>query len=274
MTKDILASLTLSAFALCSAPAFATEDLSGLSGYLDGNYTYSNDRVGPAVDSNQYTVRGALTYTFDNPGFGFQIDGQDNFYFGPKYDLAHLWSAGGSLFFRDDKGTIGLSGSYFSVDDVALPLFTGKTSIESYGFFGEYYPFRTLTLQIKGGGTTGPVGLTSYYGGGGLTYYDGPDLSAHIEANVTSFQGHGTWTDFNASLEYLPFHSIPMSFYAGYDHAIVAGLGGTATSGTGTSALFAGIRYHFGAGHVLADYDRTGPVQYTGNATPGANLKF
>jgi hypothetical protein len=25
---------------------------------------------------------------------------------------------------------------------------------------------------------------------------------------------------------------------------------------------------------VLADYDRTGPIQYSGNATPGSNLKF
>ena len=172
MLKRSFAVLMLSALVSFPAPAFAVQDLSGFSGILDGNYTYSNDRVGIPVDSNQYTVRGTLTYTFDNPGFGFQVEGQDNFYFGPKYDLAHLWSAGGSLFFRDDKGTIGLSGSYFSVDDVALPLFTGKTSVESYGFFGEYYPFRVLTLQVKGGGTTGPIGLTSYYGGGGCTYYD------------------------------------------------------------------------------------------------------
>ena len=41
----------------------------------------------------------------------FLVDAQDNFYFGIKHNVANLWSSGGTVFFRDDKGTIGLSGS-------------------------------------------------------------------------------------------------------------------------------------------------------------------
>lgn len=262
-----IALTALSLLTLSSVPAFAAQDLSGFSGLIDGNFTYSRDRVGSNIDTDQYTVHGALTYTFDNPGFGVQVEGQDNFYFGIKHNDAHLWSSGGSVFFRDDKGTVGLSGSYFSVDDKAAPFFPGKQSIESYGFFGEYYPFRSLTLMIKGGGTSGPVGLASYFGGGGLTYYESPDIAFHAEINFTSFTSGNDWTDYNASIDYLPFNSIPMSISAGYDHAIVAGVGYT-------SSVFAALKFHFGQGRALVDYDRTGPVQYTGNATPGSNLRF
>ena len=115
----------------------------------------------------------------------------------------------------------------------------GKESIESFGFFGEYYPFRSLTLMMKGGGTSGPVGTSSYYGGAGFTYYDGPDLAFHVEGNFTSFTGDSNWTDFNASVEYMPFDSIPLSFSAGDDHALISGFTGT------TNSVFAGIKYHF-----------------------------
>ena len=266
MSKGKIAALALLAAGACPAGSLAA-DLSGFSGMLDGNFTYSRDRVGSSIDTDQYTGHGALLYTFDNPGFGIQIEGQDNFYYGIKHNDAHLWSAGGSVFFRDNKGTVGLSGSYFSADAPAAPFFPGKKSIESYGAFGEWYPFHNLTFQAKVGGTSGPVGLASVYGGGGLTFYDGPDLSVHAEINFTSFSSGNDWTDYNAGIEYLPFNSVPMSFSLGYDHAIVAGVGYT-------SSFFAGLKYHFGEGQVLANYDRTGPVQYTGNATPGSNLKF
>lgn len=267
MKSSVLALAALTAFP-CSA--FATQDLSGFSGLIDGGFTYSRDTrnaVGSAIDTDQYTLHGALLYTFDNPGFGFQIDGQNNYYFGIKHNEADLWSTGGTMFFRDDKGTIGLSGSYFAADAPAAPFFSGKKSLESYGFFGEYYPFRSLTLMVKGGGTSGPVGLASYFGGGGLTWYEYPDLAFHTEVNFTSFTSGEDWTDYNASLDYLPFRSMPMSISLGYDHAIVAGVGYT-------SAFFASLKFHFGQGNALVDYDRTGPVQYTGNATPGSNLKF
>jgi hypothetical protein len=103
-----------------------------------------------------------------------QLEGSDDFYFSIKHNDAHLWNAGGSVFWRDAKGTVGLSASYFSVDAPAAPLFSGKKSAQSYGAFGEYYVWPNLTLQIKGGGTTGPTGSASVYGGGGIT----PDVVA------------------------------------------------------------------------------------------------
>ncbi len=253
------------ALALLFMPCAALAE--NFSGILDGSFAYSNDRIGPAIDTDQYTVRGALLYTVDNPGFGFQLEGQDSFYYGLKFNDAHLWSAGGSMFFRDNKGTIGFSGSYFATDAPAAPFFTGKKSIESYGVFGEYYPFGNLTLQIKGGGTSGPVGLASYFAGGGIIFYDSPDLAVHANINYTSFTSGDDWTDFDLGAEYLPFNSVPVSINFGYDHAIVGGIGYTST-------VYAGLKYHFGSGNVLSTYHRTGPVEFTGNATPGGNLKF
>jgi hypothetical protein len=267
MSKTTLAVVAVSLLAAWPSIASAAEDLTGFSGLVDGNFTYARDRVGSAIDTDQYSAHGVLLYTFDNPGFGVQVEGQDNFYFGIKHNVANLWSSGGSVFFRDDKGTIGLSGSYFSVDAPAAPLFSGKKSVESFGFFGEYYPFHNLTLEMKGGGTSGPVGLESFFGGGGLTWYDYPDLAVHTEVNYTQFSSARDWTDVSASIEYLPFHALPVSVAFGYDHTIVGGVGYS-------SAFFANLKFHFGQGRVLSDFDRTGPVQYTGNATPGANIRF
>lgn len=245
-----------------------------VSGLLVGDFAYLRVPSAPdqgltSIDSDQYTFKLAGLYTFDNPGFGIQLDVQDDFYFGTKFSLSHLWSAGGSVFFRDNKGTIGVSGSYSSVDGAAQPLFRGKTSVESFGLFGEYYPFRSLTLQAKFGGTTGAVGTASAYGGAGLTWYDSPDLAFHLEGNFTSYTRANNWSNVNASLEYLPFQSLPVSVYAGYDYLNMSGLGYTSAS-----TFFTGLKFHFGQGRVLSDYDRTGPTQWNGNSQPGANVKF
>lgn len=257
--------------ALCAAAPSRASDFTAL---VDGEFAYTRVPSSPAqglhsVDTDQYTFKAAGLYTFDNPGFGIQIEGQDDFYFGSKFNLSHLWSAGGSIFFRDNKGTIGLSGSYSAVDAPAPPLFATKTSVEAYGIFGEYYIFDNLTLQAKGGGTTGAVGEASIYAGGGLTWYDSPDLAFHAEANFTSYTRANNWANINSSVEYLPFRSLPMSLYVGYDFVNISGLGYTKTN-----TFFGGLKFHFGEGRVLSDYQRTGPIEWTGNSQPGANLKF
>ena len=197
----------------------------------------------------------------DNPGLNFQLEGGDDFYFAIKHNDAHLWNAGGSLFWRDNKGTIGISGSYFSVDAPALPLFAREKTIESYGAFGEYYVFENLTLQIKGGGTTGPEGSSSVYGGGGLTFYESRDFALHTELNFTSFTSGHDFTDVRSEVEYLPFNSIPLSLYAGYDYTAVSGA-------SYVSTLLAGLKVHFGQGRALSTYNRTGPVEWNGTARP------
>jgi hypothetical protein len=254
----------LVALAACSSSAQA-----GIfSGLLDGTYTYSRTKAkGFAIDSDQYTFHGALTYTFDNPGFGIQVEGSDDFYFAIKHNLAHLWSAGGSAFWRDDKGAIGITGSYFSVDAPAAPLFSGKKSIESGGFFGEWYALHSLTLEVRGGATSGPVGLASEFISGGFIWYESPDLALHSEVNFTAFTSGKDWADYNANIEYMPLHSVPMGIYLGYDHAIIAATGYSST-------FYAGLKWHFGPGRSLIDYERTGSIEWTGNDIPGGNLKF
>jgi len=260
------ARILLAASMLCPSMAMAASD--SFSGLLDGAYGYSRVPVGKShLDSDQYTVHGALLYTLDNPGLNVQLEGSDDFYYAIKHNDAHLWNAGGSVFWRDAKGTFGFSTSYFSVDAPAAPLFSGKKSAQSYGLFGEYYAWSNLTLQIKGGGTTGPTGSASVFGGGGITFYESPDIAVHAETNFTSFASGHDWTDVRADIDYLPFNRVPLSLFAGYDYTSVS-------AGTNVSTFLAGLKYHFGAGRVLSTYDRTGPVQWTGNASPGANVKF
>jgi len=257
------------------APVFAAQaQAGGFTGLAVGEFAYTRVPSSPkqnlfSIDTDQYTFKLAGLYTFDNPGFGIQLDTQDDFYFGKKFNLSHLWSAGGSVFFRDNKGTVGISGSYSSVDAPAAPLFKGKTSVESFGLFGEYYVLRNLTLQAKFGGTAGAVGEASAYGGAGLTWYDSPDLALHLESNFTSYSRASNWTNVNASIEYLPFQSMPVSIYAGYDYLNMSGLGYTYAS-----TFFAGLKYHLGQGRVLSDYQRTGVAEWTGVSQPGANVKF
>jgi opacity protein-like surface antigen len=272
--KNTIAALSLACALASPAAASTATDPSGFSFLLDGSYAYSRvpgvkTQGLRSIDSDEYTFKGALLYTFDNPGIGVQLEAQDDFDFGDPYKLSHIWHAGGSVFWRDDKGTIGLSGSYFAVDAPAPPLFPGKTSIENYGAFGEWYATHNLTLQIRGGGTTGGVGNASVYGGGGLTWYDSPDLAFHMEVNFTSFTASRNWTNVSSNVEYLPFRSVPMSWYAGYDFVNLSGLGYTKAS-----TFFTGLKFHFGAGRALGDYHRTGPIEWDGNAAPGANLKF
>jgi len=120
---------------------------------------------------------------------------------------------------------------------------------------------------MRGGGTTGATGQASLYGAGGLTYYDSPDLAFHTEMNFSAYTSGQDWTNVNSGVEYLPFGSIPLSFYAGYDWTNISS-GGTA------STFFGGIKIHFGSGRRLVDYQRGGPAEWTGIAAPGAGLKF
>jgi hypothetical protein len=255
-----------------AAPACA-DDFSAL---FDTNFTYtrvpsSPKQLLPALDTDQYTFKLAGLYTFDNPGFAVQLEGQDDFHYGTKFNLAHLWNAGGDFFFRDNKGTVGVSVSYFGVDAPALPLFPTKTSLESYGAFGEYYVFDTLTLQGKAGGTTGSgvAGGDSVYASGGFVWYETPDVAFHMTAGYTAYKSANNWVDVDASFEYLPFYSLPVSLYMGYDFVNISGLGYTKAS-----TFFGGFKVHFGEGRTLRDYQRTGPVEWTGYSTPGANLKY
>ncbi|MBV8978112.1 MAG: hypothetical protein JOZ13_12120 [Alphaproteobacteria bacterium] len=267
--RNPIAAFALAAAALLPEAASAAQDLSGFSGLLSGGFIYARTRAGSDVaDSDQYVGQGSLLYTFDNPGFAAQIDVTDDNYFGTRHELAHIWSAGGSLFWRDSKGTIGLSGSYFAVDAAADPLFSGKKSLESYGAFGEYYVSNNFTLQARGGGTEGGgVGLQAWYGSGGLTWYDTPDLAAHVEASYTSYSSGKNWTGIEGVFEYLPFRSLPANIYIGYDYANIS-------HGGDSAAIFLGLTWHFSAGRTLVDYERSGPIQWTGDDKPGANLKF
>jgi hypothetical protein len=250
------------ALALACSPAAAQHDFTGL---LDGGYAYRTRSGGGSGSANEASVHGAGLFTLDNPGFAVQLEGGDDF-----LELhgrqQQMWSAGGDIFWRDGKGTFGVSGLYSQIGGPAPPWFGQKTSSETGGIFGEYYVFEDLTLQIKGGGSTGSAESSAYFGGGGFTFYDSPDLALHAEGSVSTFTAGRDWTDANASLEYRPFASLPFSVYGGYDWSSFSTMGSVST-------VFAGLKIHFGAGRTLLQEQRMGPVEWTGRAAPGAGLR-
>ena len=90
--------------------------------------------------------------------------------------------------------------------------------------------------------------------------------SSRIDWAAASCSGIG------ASIEYLPFHSVPASFYVGYDYANISKAHDA--KGGDSAAVYLGVKFHFGSGRSLRDFQRTGPVEWMGDSRPGANLKF
>jgi len=259
--RNWLAVVTAALTAGLPAAGLAADDLSGL---LNGGYAYDN--LNGRGHADQYSAQGSGLFTFGNPGFAVQLDG-GNDWISDADRTDHLWSIGTDAFWRDRKGTVGLSVSYAASDGPAQPFFATRASSESFGLFGEYYALNNLTLQIKGGGATGGAESSSYFAGAGLTFYDSPDLAFHAEVTTSYYVAGRDWTNADSSLEYLPFGSVPLSFYAGYDWANISGAGYVST-------VFAGFKVHFGPGRSLVDYQRSGPVEWTGQASPGARLRL
>ena len=255
------------AAAFLPACAHAGADYTGFSGLLDGSFDYTRMTAGKSTDADQYTAHAATLYTFDNPGLALQIDGTGDFYFQAPHSPAHFWSTGLSLFWRDNKGTFGVSGSYFTVDRSAPPLFSGRKSVESFGVFGEYYILDDLTLQARGGGTLGSVGGSSYSGSGGLTWYESRDFAFHSEIDYTGYSAGRDWYAIDSNVEFMPFPVVPLSFYAGYEYANIA-------RGGDASSLYAGLKLRFGSGAALRDYQRTGAIEWTGRTAPGAGIRY
>jgi hypothetical protein len=251
------------ALTLAASAARAEHDFSGL---FDAQSAYRTRTGGPSGHGDQYTAGGAILFTLDNPGIAVQADGGETAIASGK-GVEQVRTAGGDLFWRDAKGTFGLSGSYVQSDATSLPYFSEKTALENAGLFGEYYAGRALTLEIKGGVTTGSNRSTGYFGGGGFTYYDYSDLSLHAEGNFSGFRGGRDWSDAEARVEYLPFSALPVSVYGGYDWSHFSHNGSIST-------VFVGLRVHLGPGKTLEEYDRHGPITWTGRATAGTGLKL
>ena len=259
----VLAGIVLGLFPI--APACADfPSLDRFSGLVGGEYDYA--RMPRSGHADQYSLDGAALVTFENPGLVLQVEGRDVRLSGVK-NGGGAWSADSDLFWRDNKGTFGVTAGYVRADtDVALNLPAG-VNFETYGFFGEYYVLRNLTLQMKGSATTGGTRTGSYGGDGGLIFYDYPDLAFHASAGITAFAGGDDLFDVDSYLEYLPFESVPVSVYAGYDWTNISRTGYAST-------VFAGLRIHIGGGTTLADDDRTGPIAWTGGAEPGMRQRF
>jgi len=260
----VLAFLGLTAAAALPATnAWAFHDFSEL---FDAGYAYRDIGAATPAHGDQYSVHFAGLFSLDDPGFNVQVNGGDDWLAeGRRVD--QQWTAGANIFWRDRKGTFGISGSFASMDGPALPFFQKKAGTETLGLFGEYYVLKDLTLEIKGGGSTGGIPWASYFGGGGVTFYLLPDLALHSDASMTAFIAGRDWTNVRAEVEYLPYEPVPVSVYAGYDYTIVSTLGHANT-------FMLGFKVHFGHGQTLVEDQRTGPIEWTADAAPSAGLRF
>ncbi len=249
------------AAAVLALPGTA-QALPQITGLIDATGAYTKVNTG-ASHLDQFGGHGSVLASMP-PGWNVQLNA----------GYERLAGTGGSdlfvvstdLFWRDRKGAIGVSAGYADVGAPAAPYFSAAKNLETYGVFGEYFPYQSLTLQWKVGGATGVVG--GGYGGVGIVWYDSPDLAMHIESNLTAFRSGHDWWNINASLEYLPFHNTPVSIFLGYDFTRISG------ASNHVQTMFWGLKYHIGRGDSLVVYDRTGPLQWNGKMTPGGQLKF
>jgi hypothetical protein len=251
---------------LATAAPAAAFPVMEVSGVIDATGAYSRaDRIVVPKSRghiNQYAISGSLLMNFQ-PGWNAQINlGYDHYAHGGQ---SNIFTIGSDLYWRDRKGTIGLSLAYNDSDAPATPIFTTRKDFETWGVFGEYYPFSGLTLGWKAGGVTGTVG--GGYGGAEIIWYENEDLAVHLTGNMAAFRTGNDWWSMGGTLDYLPFSAFPMSFYVGYDYTRISG-------GNRLNTIFWGLRYHFGDTRSLTTMDRSGPQQWTGGMTPGGRLRF
>jgi hypothetical protein len=241
------------------------------SGVIDatGAYSYTkitNPTPPPAkkqLHLNQFGGSGSALATFSQ-NWNVQLNASYELLAGSGH--SDIFSVGADGYWRDPKGAIGLSLSYGNVGAPAAPYFSTTKDLETYGVFGEYYPFERLTLHWKVGGASGAVG--GGYGALGIVWYDSPDLAVHVDSNFTAFRSGHDWWNIAPEFDFLPFHTFPMTIYAGYDFTKISGGAGH------VQTIFWGLRYHFGSYDSLVAIDRNGPLQWNGQMTPGGRLKF
>jgi hypothetical protein len=181
---------------------------------------YSNIDAGGGSSGDLWL--GGLGATVDfGSGFGAQGDVE----FG-TLDVTgldkDLWGVGAGVFLRDlgsSSSRLGAGVQYYDASNGA------SLDVTYYGLAGEGYLSDMFTLAARGGAFSRSPGSDGYYLGGEGSVYPFPNLALNLNLDYVDFDSGGDITDFGAEIEALPFNTIPISVYGGYDRADFSGGG-------------------------------------------------
>lgn len=241
----IIARSLFCAFVLSVLPVAAWSAEPVISGSVDVGFATANAL---GVNANDWSGGVRALFSFDDPGFNLQADGREH-HLEAAGGSADLWLGGIDAFWRDSKGSIGLSYAHGSLSSG----FGGD--LNSYGAFGEWFVERDLTVRWKGGAFDATGGGHGWYGGAGGAFYPLPDLGVNIGYTYTDVSG-AHLHNIDGGVEYLMSHEWPVTIGVGYRYA--------STTGVGTGAFMAHLSYRFGVQGSLENLDRNGPVAWTG----------
>jgi len=241
--------------ALTAVPA-AAATLTGFAGVV--TTSYGQDDIEHASDNTQNwllggSIAGPLS---DLPNLNFQLDGSYNH--GWKDDFsAETWNLGGSGFWANNDGRIGINVNYETITR-----FGHETN---YGAFGEWY-FGNFTGMAKGGWLSGggaANGGQGNYLGAALEAYFIPELGIRADVDwAQRLSGHGCQvcgrtgvnsTAFGIEAEFLFLEDLGVSGFASYAHDSNKSAGVT----NDDNLWRVGVRWYFGGGSLM-DHHRNG----------------
>ena len=240
-----------------------------IAGTLEGGYSTYNT---PGSSLDEFKGAGSAVLTIDNPGINLQANfGNSGLKAGNQ--SADVWRYDGDVFWRDRAGTLGINGGGDTASAIirASGKKTGKgQSLYHYGAFGEYYPFRELTLRAKGGRVDGDI--SGYYADAGLVVYPLNSIAISLDADYVKLdKPQPTVRDLSLAAEYMPVRDIPFTVSIGYTYAMPSDLHGH------LDVLSAGIKWYFGGdgrSGTLADHQRNGPDSWNGPPPTLVSLGF
>jgi hypothetical protein len=264
----------LAAAALTAGPA-AANSLTDFSGVLTvGGQIDKNDAPG-SKDDKSWLLGGSVAAPLSTVmGLNFEVDGsfqQERARIFPK-KVRDDWNFGGSAFWANDDGRIGINLAYTSYEHLG--------NLDNGGAFAEWY-FGALTVMGKGGflqSDGSSFGGHGNYLGIGVTGYVMPNLGITGGVNwgdIVTGQGCQTCgrndlegTAFSVLAEWLFDEDVGISGYVGYtyqDNSVIR-------VSNHDNVWRIGVHFYTGGGALI---DR----QRNGNLNPwlpgvGANLSF
>jgi hypothetical protein len=260
----------LAILALAAGPALAQSDMQ-FAGTVGVGWT---DFLLPAkaAHANEWLANGSAVLTLNNPGFNFQLNGNDNDDQIPSKTSRDFWSYGGDIFWRDYAGSFGINANSSVGSNVgALAVSAKPYDVQTYGIFGQWFAEPDLTMEIKTGRFQGQD--EGMYGDWAVVIYPYHDLALSLTADYAEAQHvREEVRDGVFMLEYLPVHDVPVSLYVGYDYAIESQL-----PHQQVSVLLVGIKAYLGGGGgggTLVDYQRNGPTNWDAASPTPFDLGF
>jgi hypothetical protein len=260
--------MALLAWPLANVPALAQGDEMQFAGTVGAGWS---DYLLPGQRKNtsDWLASGSAVLTVDNPGFNVQANFNNSAVEMPKQS-ADTWSFGGDVYWRDYAGSVGFNVNFATdVNTGSTTVGAGHDDEENYGWFGQWFVRRDLTLQFKGGITDGR--FEGEYGGAGVVFYPYQYIATSLTADYTQDPHiREQVRDATFTVEYLPVHDIPVSLYLGYDYSLVSQL-----PHEQVSVLLVGLKAYLGGGGrsgTLVEYQRNGATNWDG--APAAVLEL